>query len=215
VDSREVAMTLIAAPILGNEPKAYILDSERRHTTAPRLEETAGYVQRICTEIIIPILESEEPAAILLEKWIAFKELRDGAVKARLGNSDPCLEDLLRGEDDLEAQLRGILADASEKFGEGWIRPILGGLQLRKIVREIVLPHIESWPEDSREIIADRMALNELCMGCVLYHLGTDVGRETNAQTLAVWSYHYADYAYAEAGISGKDYVPEGRLDRE
>ena len=208
-------MTLVAAPILGNEPKDYIPDLEASNTSVPRFEEATSYVRRIFDEVIVPILESEEPATALQGKWGAFKEFRDVAVKARLGNSDPSLDELLKGEDALEAQLRGILADASEKLGEAWIRPILGGMKLRKIVRETVLPLIESWPEDSREKIEDRMAMNELCLGCVLYHLGTGVGRESSAQELAVWSYHYAEYAYAEAGISGIVDVEEGRLVRE
>ena len=208
-------MTLVAAPILGNGPEAYISDSEPHYAAVPRFEGASSCVRRIFSEIFVPILESEDPSATLQEKWTAFRELRDLAVKARLGDSVPSLDELLKGEDALEAQLLGILADASEKFGEEWIRAIMGGLKLRKIVRETVLPRFESWPEDSRGIIADRMALNELCLGSVLYHLGTGAGRESSAQTLAVWSYHYADYAYVEAGIGGKDYATEGRLDQE
>ena len=56
-------------------------------------------------------------------------------------------------------------------------------------------------------IIGDRMVLNELCLACVLHHLKDGVGNVDNARALAVWGYNYADYAYAEAGFSGKDYV--------
>ena len=201
-------MTLAASPILANEPTAYIPDSRMRESTAPRLTEAANHGIRIGQEILIPILESEDLAAAFQEKWEIFKKWRGKAVKARFADSTPSVNELLKEEDSLEEKLRDIIADASGKLGPDWKKPLLGAIHLRKIVRESVLPHWESWPQDSGEIIADRMALNELCLACVLHHLKTGAGQVGNAQTLAVWSYHYAEHAYAEAGLSGKDYIP-------
>ena len=51
------------------------------------------------------------------------------------------------------------------------------------------------------------MVLNELCLTCVQHFLMSGTGNLSNAKSLAVWSYHYADYAYAEAGFRGEDYI--------
>ncbi len=210
-------MTLATATILSNGPNAYISDSGAQAIHVSRLEEAASGRPKTITieEIIVPILESEDIAATLQEKWTAFKEWRDKDVRVRAANAPSDLTALLQEEDSIDEKLRRIFTKSSGNIGEAWVRPLLGGLHLRKIVRESVLPNIEQWATDSRHIISDRMALNELCLTCVLHHLATGAGRKPDVQKLAVWSFKYAQEAYFEAGYSGKDADGGRKLEQE
>lgn len=206
-------MTLAVSPILSNEPATYFPETGPRFPAVAHpipTGESVDHVQLIRDEVIVPILEAADPAKELSGRWEEFRKLRDELVQARLEDGKLCVDDILRREDEIDSRLRAIFEGASGRLGEGFIKPILGGLHLRKVIRETVLPEVEAWPEESLETIGDRMVLNELCLACVLHYLATGAGDVVNAKSLAGWSYHYADYAYAEAGFSGKNHVPEG-----
>ena len=191
-------MTLAASPILSNEHGTYPKDS------FPKLNPTemTSYIQHIRQEVIVPILEAEDPSEVLETKWEKFKELRDAIVQTQLENND-----LLNRQNEIEDRLRSIFQGASEILGEKWVKPILSGLHLRRVVRETIFPAADEWPQDALSAIGDQLALNELCLACVLHHLKVGTGSVDNARTLGVWGYNFADYAYAEAGISGMHYV--------
>ena len=206
-------MTLAAEPILNHGPAVYT-GWTKPADPASRQEELAGYKRRIVDEILSPILNSDDISSAFQEKWPAFQQWRNTVADALAPDSPPDLDAVFQQEDTAEEKFRGIFDNESDKLGRA-IKPLLGGIQLRKIIRESVLPHLKSWPEDSYGIISNRMALNELCLACVLHHLATGAGREANAHTLAVWSYHYADHAYAEAGYNGKGRIPLNRSEPE
>lgn len=199
-------MTLPAAPILNHGPTVYTGWTKPAAPT-PQWEELAGDKRRIADEILSPILSSDDITPAFQAKWPAFQQWRNAVADALAADTPQDLEAVLRQEDAAEEKLLGTFNRASDKLGQA-IKPVLGGMQLRKIIRKSVLPHLESWPENSYGIIAKRLTQNELCVACVLHYLATGAGRESNAYILAVWSYHYAEHAYAEAGYNGKGYIP-------
>ena len=114
-------MTLAASPILSTEPATYTRDS------SPRRESSGNCIRQIRQDVIVPILEAEEPSEVLETKWETFRELRDAIVQTQLEH-----DDLLSKQDEIEGQLRRAFEGASEALGEKWVKPILGGLHLRE-----------------------------------------------------------------------------------
>ena len=202
-------MAMTAMPMLIHGPDAYFSGWEQPAAPIPRWAELAGDIPRIVDKIIFPILNSEDITVIFPEKWTDFKEWRDMAAE-----SPSDLDALLQGEDAIDGELQRIFTKSSERLGDEWTRALLGGLRFRKVVRETVLRHADIWPEDSWNTIARPMALNELCLVCILHHLETGEGREINVQMLAHWSYKYADYAYLEAGYGSSDLGLGHKLER-
>ena len=209
-------MTLAAAPILNQGPIAYISGWNNPSDSGSRWQELAGDKPRIVDEIIFPILNSEDITVIFPEKWTDFKEWRDMAADAlAAADAQSGLESLLARENAIEEEMSRIFTESSERLGDEWARALTGGLTFRRVVRETVLRHADIWPTDSWNIIARRMALNELCLVCVLHNLETGAGREINVQMLAYWSYKYADYAYLEAGFGSSELGLGHKLERE
>ena len=176
-------MTMTAMPMLTQGPNAYISGWEQPAAPASRWAELAGDIPRIVDKIIFPILNSEDITVIFPEKWTDFKEWRDVAADSMASEAPSDLDALLQGEDAIDEELHRIFTESSERLGDEWARALLGGLGFRKVVRETVLRHADIWPEDSWNTIARRMALNELCLVCVLHHLETGEGREINVQS--------------------------------
>ena len=164
-------MAMTAMPMLIHGPDAYFSGWEQPAAPIPRWAELAGDIPRIVDKIIFPILNSEDITVIFPEKWTDFKEWRDMAAE-----SPSDLDALLQGEDAIDGELQRIFTKSSERLGDEWTRALLGGLRFRKVVRETVLRHADIWPEDSWNTIARPMALNELCLVCILHHLETGEG---------------------------------------
>lgn len=207
-------MTLAAAPILSHGPSAYIAGCEKLAIPDSRWEKLMGDKPRIVGEILFPILNSEDITVIFPEKWTDFKEWRDMAADALAADAQSGLEDLLQREDRIDEELRRIFTESSERLGDEWAKALTGGLKFRKAVRESVLPYADIWPEDSWNTIARRMALNELCLVCILHYLETGAGRETNVQMLAYWSYKYGDYAALETSFGSSKLGLGRKLER-
>ena len=199
-------MTLPAAPILNHGPTVYTGWTKPAAPT-PQWEELAGDKRRIADEILSPILNSDDITPAFQAKWPAFQQWRNAIADALAADTPQGLDAMLRQEDAAEEKLLGAFNLASEKLGQA-IKPVLSGIQLRKIIRQSVLPHLESWPENSYGIIAKRLTQNELCVACVLHHLATGAGQKTNVSTLSIWGFIYAQKAYFEAGYNGKGYIP-------
>lgn len=206
-------MTLPAAPILNHGPAVY-KGWTKPATPTRQWEELAGDQRRITDEILSPILNSDDIAPAFLAKWPAFRQWRNAIADALAADAPQDLDAVLQQEEDAEAKLLGAFNQSPDRLGQA-IRPLESGLQLRQIVRKSVLPHLASWPVDSYGVIAKQLALNELCLSCVLHHLATGAGRAANVSTLAIWSFRYAQEAYFEAGYNGKGYIPLYRSESE
>ena len=206
-------MTLPAAPILNHGPTVYTGWTKPAAPT-PQWEELAGDKRRIADAILSPILNSDDITPAFQEKWPAFQQWRNAVADALAADTPQDLDAVLRQEDAAEEKLLGAFNQASGKLGQA-IKPVLSGIQLRKIVRKSVLPHLESWPENSYGIIAKRLTQNELCLACVLHHLATGAGQKTNVSTLSIWGFIYAQKAYFEAGVGAGDLGLWHKLERD
>lgn len=206
-------MTLPAAPILNHGPAVY-QGWTKPATPTPQWEKLAGDQRRITNEVLSPILNSENITPTFLAKWPAFQQWRNAIADALAADLPQDLDAVLRQEDAAEAKLLGIFNQSPDRLGKA-IKPLQSGLQLRKIIRKSVLPHLESWPADSYGIIAKQLALNELCQACILHRLATGAGREANAYNLAAWSFLYAQDAYFEAGVGAGDLGLWRKLERD
>ena len=206
-------MTLPAAPILNHGPTVYTGLTKPAAPT-PQWEELAGDKRRIADEILSPILNSDDITVIFPEKWTDFKEWRDMTADALAADVPAGLDALLHRENAIEEELRRIFTESAQRLGDEYTRVLLGGLRFRKIVRETALRHADIWPANSWNTIARRMALNELCLVCILHHLETGAGQEINVQMLAYWSYKYADYASLEVGYACSDLGLGRKLER-
>lgn len=206
-------MTLATAPIFHGS-SAYIPGWQEPAAAGNRRATADDEIRRLVDEIISPILDSENISAVFSEKSADFQERQEDGVT--LPDQDSAgLDALLRREDAIDRRLQSIFAEASERLGDERADALLGGLRFRKAVRETVLRYADIWPENSLRIIGRRMTLNELCLACVLHHLATGAGREVNVQTLALWSYQFADYASLEVGYIGADLGLGRKLERE
>lgn len=206
-------MTLPAAPILNHGPTVYTGWTKPAAPT-PQWEELAGDKRRIADEILSPILNSDDITPAFQAKWPAFQQWRNAVADALVADTPQDLDAVLRQEDVAEEKLLGAFNQASDKLGQA-IKPVLGGMQLRKIIRKSVLPHLESWPENSYGIIAKRLTQNELCLACVLHYLATGAGQKTNVSTLSIWGFIYAQKAYFEAGVGAGDLGLWHKLERD
>lgn len=206
-------MTLPAAPILNYGPTVYTGWTKPAAPT-PQWEELAGDKRRIADEILSPILNSDDITPAFQEKWPAFKQWRNAIADALAADTPQDLDAVLRQEDAAEEKLLAAFNQASDKLGQA-IKPVLSGIQLRKIIRKSVLPHLESWPENSYGIIAKRLTQNELCLACVLHHLATGAGQKTNVSTLSIWGFIYVQKAYFEAGVGAGDLGLWHKLERD
>ena len=217
-------MAVAVSPMLNHGTNLYVTDSDvligtegeaiHGHTEHPHVSGFVGKTkEEIERDIIVPILESENLADTFREKREGFVGWRAASAEARVAEAVSMGLDttaLIASEDALDEQLRNIFSGWVELLGEPAVRALLGGLDLKKIVRKSTLPHSEIWPDHSWLYLANRFASHELCLIGVLHHVASGVGRRENIETLAGWSFLYIQEAYWEAGYSGQD---AGRLE--
>ena len=175
---------------------------------SPGLNLLASKKDDIDRNVLIPILVSEDIFATFADKREEYKDWRSAWVEAIADDAvanEIDLETVMERQDDQDNQLRSIFASSQEELGEPVVRALMGAISLKKIVRNSTMPQSEGWPEESWRRIAHLFASSELCFIGVLYHLGTGLGRKENIQTLADWSFIYAQDAYHEAGYFGRD----------
>ena len=156
--------------------------------------------------VLVPILESDDIFSTFAEKRTEYKDWRSAWVSALTDQAKAKgvdIESVLAMQDSQDDHLKQIFAGSHERLGEPAVRALVGAVSLNKIVRNATMPHSDGWPEESWHHIAHLFASSELCMVGVLHHLATGIGRNENVQTLADWSFIYADDAYGEAGYYG------------
>ena len=194
---------------LGGEPNWHREPSVALGSLAKRKDD-------IDRNVLVPILESEDPLRVFSDKWKEYKDWRTAWVSAladQASANDDDLETVMSMQDSQDAHLIGIFIDSQDRLGEAAVQALTGAVSLKKIVRNATMPHSAGWPEESWLRIADLFASSELCMIGVLHHLATNIGRNDNVQKLADWSFDYATEAYDEAGYYGPDesHLPEGK----
>ena len=162
-------------------------------------EDHAAEVARVRGKVIAPIMEAEDMARVFVEMrrnyrdWTRSHPWRGGDLESVMS-----LED--RRDDALVSALGGHL----EGLGERTLRAVLGGIDLKKIVRRSTLPYSETWPEESWHRISNLLADNELCNLAIIHHLATGEGCRGRIGTLAAWGFQYALDAYWDAGYYGQ-----------
>ena len=162
----------------------------------------AGEIARVKSEVIAPILEAGDMAH-------AFVEIRESYRHwtRSLPGAEGDQESVMLREDRKDDVLGGVLGARREYLGETTLRAMLEGIRLRKMVRESVIPHRDTWPEKSWRRIGDLLADNELCNLAVIHHLATGEGDRGRIETLAAWGWKYSLDAYFDAGDNGQDWV--------
>ena len=168
----------------------------------------ASKKEDIDRNVLVPILESEDIFATFADKRTQYKDWRSAWVSALAGEArakDVDIESVMAMQDAQDDHLTKIFTGSQERLGEPAVRALVGAVSLKKIVRNATMPHSEGWSEESWHYIAHLFASSEICMIGVLHHLATGIGRNENVQTLADWSFIYAENAYSEAGYYGPD----------
>ena len=155
-------------------------------------------VNRMWQEVIAPILGKGNIEETFRKKREEYLERREARTA---GEKD--LEGLMSEEDNGDQLLRLVLMWHEKDLGDRVLRAVLGGIDLKKIVRRSILPHSESWPEESWSRIGHLLANNELCNLAIIYHLATSEGERGRIETLAAWGFQYAMDAYWDAGYYG------------
>ena len=162
-------------------------------------EDHAAEVARVRGKVIAPILEAEDMAHVFAE---TRRNYRDWTRSHPGPGGD--LESVMSLEDRRDDALVSALGGHLEGLGERTLRAVLGGIDLKKIVRRSTLPYSETWPEESWHRISNLLADNELCNLAIIHHLATGEGCRGRIGTLAAWGFQYALDAYWDAGYYGQ-----------
>ena len=158
-------------------------------------------------DVLVPILESADIYTTFADKRSEYKDWRHAWVTAIADETpanDANIKAAMEKQDDQDDNLKSIFTRSRDNLSDSAVSALLGALSLKKIVRNSTMPHAEEWPEESWQRLTHLFASSELCMIGVLHHLATGIGRNENVQTLADWSFLYAEDAYNEAGYFGK-----------
>ena len=177
-------------------PETYLTEA----VALGREKTQKGSVDGIWEEVIAPILSNDDISETFMEKREEYRERRETKP-----TREEDLEGLLSEEENGDQLLRLVLMRHEKDLGDRTLRAVLGGLDLKKIVRRSVLPHSESWPEESWSRIGHLLSNNELCNLAIIYHLATSEGEGDRIETLAAWGFQYAMDAYWDAGYYGQN----------
>ena len=154
---------------------------------------------RIRGMFMAPLLQSPDLAATFIELRETYREWKES-----LTNETADLEAVLADEDRLGDRLAAIMEENQDELCERVVKAIRGTIDLRSIVRLSVIPHEETWPEESWPQIGRLMNDSELCLAAILEYLSTGEGLHRNVVSLASWAFNYALEAYGDAGSYGQ-----------
>ena len=133
----------------------------------------------------------------LLEAYTRWKESLTGEAMN--------LENVLDLENAKENVLATVFKDHRAKMGDMALKAALESVRLRRVVRKSVIPHRETWPEESWHRIAHLMTSSELCLVGILEYITIGEGRKENVEILARWGFEHALEAYYDAGFYGQN----------
>ena len=168
-------------------------------TDAGEQDNRPGETDRIRQEVVAPLLDSGGIFQAFEERREEYQRWQES-----LSGTEEDLESVLAQEDRFHDALAAIIEEQRDEMGERAVKAVLGGINLRRIVREATLPYRDTWPEESWHRIAHLMASNDLCHAGILEYLSTGEGNRANIETLAGWGFQYAMDAYWDAGYYGQ-----------
>ena len=106
---------------------------------------------------------------------------------------------MLDQENRFDDAIAATIEEHWDVLGEQALKGVRETVNLRRIVRESVIPFRETWPEESWHQIAHLMTGSELCLAGILEFVATGRGSRGNALTLARWGFENALEAYWDA----------------
>ncbi len=168
-------------------------------------ENDNGEATRIREEVVRPLLDSGDLVHAFQEKREEYKRRKESLAGTEIG-----LDHVMAREARIDDSLAAAFNEHRDVIGERAVKGSLEAVNLRRIVRESVIPYRETWPEESWERIARLMTGSELCLAGILEYIDTGGDRGDNVETLARWGFQYALDAYWDAGYYAQDSV---RLD--
>ena len=168
-------------------------------------DDVLGEAERIRKEVTAPLLEATDIHRTLKETQEEYQRWR-----ASLSAEDGDPETVLDRDEQFDHTLAAFLEGHRDELGDQAVKAALESVKLRRIARMSVLPHRETWPEESWLRIGHLMARSEICIAGILEHLTTGEGSRANVETLARLAFETALTAYYESGDHGLDSV---RLD--
>ena len=214
---------MVSAPPILKEPPTRNLPNvaPRRiegETIPPELLTFLDFAgRRIETELLAPLLEAEDVATAFRAGWDTYVSLTNAVSNAVF--SEVGLDSIVRFITDEEDSLRTLFNErAEEALGQPAYHSVLDALDLQTLARESMLEIIQKEAEHVEPKPMGDMGTLEiargLCLAAVAYHLSTGKGQQSNASTLASWSYYYADLANAEWGLLSLDLGLGTKLER-
>lgn len=163
--------------------------------------------RRVENEALIPLLQSENLEAAILECFLVYEGLAQSfgeVLMQQLG-----LEDSLNLSVEAEKSLGNFFSQyAAPGLSEKAAQSLAYGLDIRRIVRESVKKYAADWDDEEIQAVARHVTAHDFCTIAVAYHLACGAGLAANAQRLASWSYWYADYAAMEFALTDSKYHP-------
>ena len=164
--------------------------------------------KKIEEELLLPLLQVNDPATLLQERWDIYVSWTSAVANAIFGVGG--LERVLRLIEQEETTLRKLFEERAEAaLGRPASKSLNDALELQTLVRESLLETFQAAAELPASPLQGNLATlvmaRDLCLTATAYHLSTGDGNTLNAVTLAGWSFYYADLAYTELGFLSLD----------
>ena len=151
-------------------------------------------------EVVRPLLDGGDLLHTFEGRLEAYRRWKDS-----LARTEPGPEATLDQEGQFDdTPLAAAFEEHRDELGEQAVRGAREIVNLRRIVRESVVPYRETWPEASWERIAHLMTGSELCLAGILEFVSTGRGSRAKALELAKLGFQHALDAYWDAGYYGQ-----------
>ena len=174
--------------------------------TSEQDDDLLGEAERIRKKTIAPLLDTDDIHNVINVKREEYQRWR-ASQPAQVSDPETVLAQEARFDDTLATFLEG----HRDELGEQAVKAALESVKLRRIARDSVLPHRETWPEESWLRIGQLMTRSEVCLAGILEHLTTGEGSRANVETLARLAFETGLAAYYDADENGRDFHPAGR----
>ena len=205
---------MVSAPPILREPPTRSLPNVGslgidRKTIPPELLVFLDFAgKKIEEELLLPLLQVNDPATLLQERWDIYVSWTSAVANAIFGVGG--LERILPLIEQEEITLRKLFEERAEAaLGRPASKSLNDALELQTLVRESLLETFQAAAQLPASPLQGNLATlvmaRDLCLTATAYHLSTGDGNTLNAVTLAGWSFYYADLAYTELGFLSLD----------